>query len=106
MCLNYYINLENNTDCTHTVNVVQVLTAAYDGAILAHPLQWGELVSDKVDKQGANWYALEVSQEHIDAGFVVSAYSSAASKFKLLLFEKTPEGVNELVAQASTPLCV
>ena len=75
--------------------------AAYDNAILAHPLQWGEIVSDRVDKQGANWYALEVSQQHMDAGFIVSAYSSTASKFKLLLFEKTTEGFNELVAQVS-----
>ena len=53
----------------------------------------------QVDKQGAKWYTLSVTQQHLDAGFVISAYSASASKFKLLLFERTPEGVNELAAQ-------
>ena len=52
-----------------------------------------------MEKQGANWYSLEVSQQQMDAGFVISAHSAGGSKFKLLLFESTPEGVNELVAQ-------
>lgn len=53
----------------------------------------------QVDKQGANWYSLEVRQEHLDAGFVISGHSAGGSKFKLLMFESTPEGVNEIVAQ-------
>lgn len=63
----------------------------------------------QVEKQCANWYSLDVSQEQMDAGFIISAHSTGGSKFKLLMFEHTPEGGNELVAQVRLarlhPLC-
>ena len=51
-----------------------------------------------MEKQQAKFYLLHISQQNIEEGFLIKA-SSAASKFKLLLFESTPEGTWELLAQ-------
>ena len=65
-------------------------------------LQWTDAQSIgrvQVDKAQAQFYELEVSQAHIDSGFVIGAHSAVGSKFKLLLFEKLPGGQWELLLQ-------
>mmetsp|Transcript_10383 Transcript_10383/g.31263 ORF Transcript_10383/g.31263 Transcript_10383/m.31263 type:complete len:409 (-) Transcript_10383:1044-2270(-) len=76
----------------------RVLETAYEGKFEAEDLQWGVPVCEKVEKQQAKFYLLHISQQNIEEGFLIKA-SSAASKFKLLLFESTPEGTWELLAQ-------
>ncbi|GAB4822747.1 hypothetical protein N2152v2_009793 [Parachlorella kessleri] len=76
-----------------------VMEAAYEGRFAAVPLGFGQRVQDRVDKQAARFYSLDVSQAHLDAGFIVTAYTSAGSRFKLLLFEQQADNRWELVAQ-------
>lgn len=78
---------------------MQVLEAAYHGKFEAASLRFGEAISNRVDKAGCHYYALDVSQQHIDQGFVIGAHSVAGSKFKLLMFETTTEGQWELQLQ-------
>ena len=100
------------------------MTAAYDGSFLANPIQFNSPVTDKVpkldnvpispsgpaslmtlptpvhmqvEKQLARFYSLHITQQQLDQGFVISAYSTQSSKFKLLLFETTPDCRHELV---------
>ncbi|CAK0779934.1 hypothetical protein CVIRNUC_004893 [Coccomyxa viridis] len=76
-----------------------VLEAASAGNFNARPLRFGEPLSDRVDKSGCHYYLLELAQRHLDSGFVVGAHSSAGSKFKLLMFERTSDGQWDLVLQ-------
>ena len=78
---------------------LQVLEAASAGNFNARPLRFGEPLSDRVDKWGCHYYLLELAQRHLDSGFVVGAHSSAGSKFKLLMFERTSDGQWDLVLQ-------
>ena len=76
-----------------------MLEAASAGNFNARPLRFGEPLSDRVDKSGCHYYLLELAQRHLDSGFVVGAHSSAGSKFKLLMFERTSDGQWDLVLQ-------
>ena len=78
---------------------LQVLEAASAGNFNARTLRFGEPLSDRVDKSGCHYYLLELSQSHIDSGFVIGAHSSAGSRFKLLMFERTREGQWDLMLQ-------
>lgn len=42
----------------------------------------------QVDKQATRLYSLSLTSEQIEGGLLVSAYSTAGSRFKLVLFEK------------------
>ena len=66
-------------------------------------LTWltASVASVQVEKQLAKFYSLHVSQQQLDEGFIISAYSASGSKFKLLLFEATADGRHELVFSAS-----
>ena len=55
----------------------------------------------QVEKQLAKFYSLHVTQQQLDEGFIISAYSASGSKFKLLLFEATADGRHELAFSAS-----
>lgn len=48
---------------------------------------------------GEGSHPLPFRQAQIDAGFVVTAFASAGSRFKLLLFEQQADNRWELVAQ-------
>jgi len=50
----------------------------------------------QVEKQLARFYSLHITQKQLDEGFIISAFSTQSSKFKLLLFEATPDGRHEL----------
>jgi hypothetical protein len=56
----------------------------------------------QVDKQKAQFFTLELSSATIEEGFSIAAHSDS-SKFKLLLFERTPEGAWELLTQVTSP---
>ena len=77
----------------------QVLEAAYEGKFEAAPLRFGEAISSRVEKAGAQYYTLELQQRHIDEGFAIGAHSVAGSKFKLLMFEANEAGQWELLLQ-------
>ena len=57
----------------------------------------------QVQKQQARFYLLQITQQQIDEGFLIRASSANNSKFKLLLFECTPEHTWELLAQVPPP---
>ena len=79
-----------------------MLEAASAGNFNARLLQFGQALSDRVDKSGCHYYTLDLQQSHIDAGFVIGAHSAAGSKFKLLMFGRTadsPGGQWELLIQ-------
>lgn len=76
-----------------------VLDAAYSGNFKALPLQFGDKLSDKVDKAGVVFYELTVAEQHITDGFAVGAHSAQGSRFKLLLFEQATDGQWELLTQ-------
>ncbi|EIE19270.1 DnaJ-domain-containing protein [Coccomyxa subellipsoidea C-169] len=76
-----------------------VLEAAYTGNFEAAPLRFGEAISNRVEKAGCQYYTLDLTQRHIDQGFVIGAHSVAGSKFKLLMFEATEEGQWEMLLQ-------
>jgi len=62
-----------------------------------HRLRLPTSMHVQVEKQLARFYSLHITQQQLDQGFVISAYSTQSSKFKLLLFEATPDGRHELV---------
>ena len=76
-----------------------MLEAAFEGRFEAAPLRFGEAISSRVEKAGAQYYALDLAQRHIDAGFAIGAHSVAGSKFKLLMFEANEAGQWELLLQ-------
>ena len=85
--------------CSTVRLCLQVLEAASAGNFNARPLRFGEPLSDRVDKSGCHYYLLELAQSHMNSGFVIGAHSSAGSKFKLLMFERTSDGQWDLVLQ-------
>ena len=97
--------LAPDAHCAPT-SLPQVLEAAYEGKFEAAPLRFGEAISSRVEKAGAQYYALDVTQRHIDEGFVIGVHSVAGSKFKLLMFEANEAGQWELLLQEdSTKVC-
>jgi hypothetical protein len=83
----------------HTCDFLQVLEAAYEGNFEAAPLRFGEAISSRVEKAGAQYYTLELQQRNINEGFAIGAHSVAGSKFKLLMFEANEAGQWELLLQ-------
>lgn len=75
-----------------------VMDMAYSGNFNAFQLPFGRRLNGKVDKQKAQFFTLELSSATIEEGFSIAAHSDS-SKFKLLLFERTPEGAWELLTQ-------
>lgn len=75
-----------------------VLETAYEGKFEATELPFSQRIGGKVDKQKARFFTLDLSAAVIEEGFVIAAHSDS-SKFKLLIFERTPEGAWELLAQ-------
>lgn len=55
-------------------------------------------------KAGVVFYQMDITQQHIDDGFVVGAHSAAGSRFKLLLFEQASDGQWEQLVQVTHPL--
>ena len=53
----------------------------------------------QVDKTAACFYEIRLSRQQIDGGIIFAAHSKIGSRFKLLLFERSPEGRWELAVQ-------
>lgn len=54
----------------------------------------------QVEKAAGNFYTLQLTEQQVEAGFVIGVHSKVGSRFKLLLFETTPSGQWELLVQA------
>ncbi|XP_052882463.1 chaperone protein dnaJ 16-like isoform X1 [Gossypium arboreum] len=75
-----------------------VLEEALNGAVNIRPLQLGQPISRKVEKQCAHFYSVTITEEARD-GFVCRVQSSDKSKFKLLYFELEENGGLSLALQ-------
>lgn len=69
-----------------------VLEEALNGTVTIRPLPLGRPVNDKVEKQGAHFFGITISEAQAEAGVVVRVVSSVQSKFKLLYFEQEENG--------------
>ncbi|KAH7426840.1 hypothetical protein KP509_10G019600 [Ceratopteris richardii] len=76
-----------------------VLEEAINGTVTIRPLPLGRAFHDKVEKQGAHFYGVSISESQAEAGIVVRVVSTAQSKFKLLYFEQEETGSLELCLQ-------
>lgn len=69
-----------------------VLEEALNGTVTIRPLPLGRSVHDRVEKQGAHFFGVTISDAQAEAGIVVRVTSIAQSKFKLLYFEQEDAG--------------
>lgn len=76
-----------------------VLEEAINGTVTIRPLPLGRSVHDRVEKQGAHFYGVCISDAQAEAGIVVRVTSTAQSKFKLLYFDQEETGGLELSLQ-------
>ncbi|CAN0924090.1 Chaperone protein dnaJ 16 [Linum grandiflorum] len=67
---------------------VSILEEALNGAVTICPLELGDLISRKVEKQCAHFYSVTISEEEAKAGLVCRVQSTDKSKFKLLYFDQ------------------
>ncbi|KAL6013611.1 Chaperone protein dnaJ 16 [Asimina triloba] len=64
-----------------------ILEEALNGAVTVRPLQLGQPLFRKVEKQCAHFYSVTLTEEQAQAGFVCRVLSTDRSKFKV--FTKT-----------------
>ncbi|CAH9071288.1 unnamed protein product [Cuscuta europaea] len=76
-----------------------VLEEALNGTVPIRPLQLGQLICRKVEKQCAHFYAVTITEKESKGGFVCRVLSSDKSKFKLLYFDKEENGGLSLALQ-------
>lgn len=76
-----------------------VLEDALNGTVTVRPLPLGRPTSDKVEKQGAHFFGVTITEQQAQAGIVVRVTSPAQSKFKLLYFEQEANGGYGLALQ-------
>ncbi|KAG4152705.1 hypothetical protein ERO13_D04G138300v2 [Gossypium hirsutum] len=76
-----------------------VLEEALNGAVIVRPLQLGQPISRKVEKQCAHFYSVTITEDEARDGFVCRVQSSDKSKFKLLYFELEENGGLSLALQ-------
>ncbi|KAM0941791.1 putative DnaJ domain, Chaperone J-domain superfamily [Dioscorea sansibarensis] len=76
-----------------------VLEEALNGSVTISPLQLGQPLFRKVEKQCAHFYALEIKEKEAEMGLVCRVHSTEKSKFKLLYFEQEGNGGLSLALQ-------
>ncbi|XP_068636453.1 chaperone protein dnaJ 16-like isoform X2 [Aristolochia californica] len=76
-----------------------VLEDALNGLVTIRPLQLGQPLSKKVEKQSAHFYSVTITEEEAQAGLVCRVQSVDKSKFKLLYFEQEENGGLNLALQ-------
>ncbi|KAL8534050.1 hypothetical protein ACS0TY_010172 [Phlomoides rotata] len=76
-----------------------VLEEALNGAVTIRPLQMGQPLCRKVEKQCAHFYSVAITEKEAQAGLVCRVYSSDKSKFKLLYFDQEENGGLSLALQ-------
>lgn len=69
-----------------------ILEEALNGTVTIRPLPLGRPVNDKVEKQGAHFFGITISEAQAEAGVVIRVVSPVQSKFKLLYFEQEENG--------------
>ena len=87
---------------THALSTCEPLAASFYALARWPASPWAGTdgsAATQVEKQQAKFFSIYVDQKTIDSGFVIAAHSPTLSKFKLLLFEQTPDGQWELVGQ-------
>ncbi|KAL0755413.1 hypothetical protein Bca101_093081 [Brassica carinata] len=76
-----------------------ILEEALNGRVSVDPLLLGQIVTKKVEKQCAHFYAVTITEEEISSGLVFRVESSSKSKFKLLFFDQEADGGLSLAMQ-------
>lgn len=76
-----------------------ILEEALNGAVTVHPLQLGQALTKKVEKQCAHFYSVTITEQEAQAGLVCRVQSPDKSKFKLLYFEPEENGGLSLALQ-------
>ncbi|KAJ0986722.1 hypothetical protein J5N97_005078 [Dioscorea zingiberensis] len=76
-----------------------VLEEALNGFVTIHPLQLGQSIFRKVEKQCAHFYSVEITEKEAEMGLVCRVHSTEKSKFKLLYFEQEGNGGLSLALQ-------
>ncbi|KAH7688817.1 Molecular chaperone (DnaJ superfamily) domain-containing protein [Dioscorea alata] len=76
-----------------------VLEEALNGSVTISPLQLGQPLFRKVEKQCAHFYAVEIAEKEAEMGLVCRVHSTEKSKFKLLYFEQEGNGGLSLALQ-------
>ncbi|XP_026661586.1 chaperone protein dnaJ 16 isoform X2 [Phoenix dactylifera] len=76
-----------------------ILEEALHGAVTIHPLQLGQSLFRKVEKQSAHFYSVEITEQEARMGFVCRVHAADKSKFKLLYFEQEENGGLSLALQ-------
>ena len=54
-------------------------------------LHFGHLLHDRIERQHGSYYRLTITDENVNTGFLIHAYSKANNKFKLLVFDASGE---------------
>nr|XP_043623562.1 chaperone protein dnaJ 16 [Erigeron canadensis]XP_043623563.1 chaperone protein dnaJ 16 [Erigeron canadensis]XP_043623564.1 chaperone protein dnaJ 16 [Erigeron canadensis] len=76
-----------------------VLEEALNGTVTIQPIALGQPVVKKVEKQGAHFYSVTITEKEAQAGIVCRVQSSDKSKFKLLYFDQEENGGLNLALQ-------
>ncbi|KAJ6801343.1 chaperone protein dnaJ 16-like [Iris pallida] len=76
-----------------------VLEEALNGTVPVRPLQLGQSLYRKVEKQCAHFYSVEITEQEARMGIVCRVHSNEKSKFKLLYFEIEENGGLSLALQ-------
>ncbi|XP_010272055.1 PREDICTED: chaperone protein dnaJ 16 [Nelumbo nucifera] len=76
-----------------------ILEEALNGLVTIRPLQLGQPLFRKVEKQCAHFYSVTITEQEAQAGFVCRVQSPDKSKFKLLYFEQEDNGGLSLALQ-------
>ncbi|XP_051122570.1 chaperone protein dnaJ 16-like isoform X2 [Andrographis paniculata] len=82
-----------------TTVAASVLEEALNGEVTIRPLELGQPVCKKVEKQGAHFYSVNITENEAQAGLVCRVFSSDKSKFKLLYFDRENNGGLNLALQ-------
>ncbi|XP_071705509.1 chaperone protein dnaJ 16 [Rutidosis leptorrhynchoides] len=76
-----------------------VLEEALNGSVTIQPIYLGQPVVKKVEKQGAHFYSVTITEKEAQAGLVCRVQSADKSKFKLLYFDQEENGGLNLALQ-------
>lgn len=76
-----------------------VLEEALNGTVPLRPLELGQPICRKVEKQCAHFYSVTITEKEYKGGFVCRVLSLDKSKFKLLYFEREENGGLSLALQ-------
>ncbi|KAK9117032.1 hypothetical protein Sjap_015979 [Stephania japonica] len=76
-----------------------VLEEALNGAVTVQPLELGQPLFRKVEKQCAHFYSVTITEQEAQSGLVCRVQSPDKSKFKLLYFEPEENGGLSLALQ-------